>query len=86
VSSVRRVLTSRAGKFKTVDARGLKCPLPTLRAALAMERLPSGGRLVLVADDPVTARDFPAWCREFNHRVIRTEVRGGVHRFDIQKK
>lgn len=79
-------MTSRADKAITVDARGLKCPLPTLRVALALEKMPSRGRLTLLADDPATARDFPAWCREFNHRVIRTEVRGGVHRFDIQKQ
>jgi TusA-related sulfurtransferase len=51
-----------------------------------LERLPARGRLVLRSDDPVTAREFPAWCREFNHTLIRTEERGGVTRFEIQKK
>ncbi|MBK6880360.1 MAG: sulfurtransferase TusA family protein [Elusimicrobia bacterium] len=85
MSNARRGLTFRGAK-KTIDARGLKCPLPTLRAALALERLPARGRLVLRSDDPVTAREFPAWCREFNHTLIRTEERGGVTRFEIQKK
>lgn len=86
MSNAKRVLTSRAAKTRIVDARGLRCPLPTLRAALALEKRPPRSILILVSDDPVTAREFPAWCREFKHRIIRTEVRGGVHRFEIQKK
>ncbi len=46
-----------------VDARGLRCPLPVLRLAQALQRLPEGGRVRLLATDPAARTDVPAFCR-----------------------
>ena len=43
-----------------LDVRGLICPLPVLKANKALRGLPAGGRLVVLATDPASARDFPA--------------------------
>ena len=42
-----------------VDARGHKCPVPTLKLRRALESAPPGARLELIADDPVARIDVP---------------------------
>ncbi len=46
-----------------VEARGLRCPLPSLRLARAV-REGGPGEYLLLADDPAAARDVPALCAE----------------------
>jgi hypothetical protein len=47
---------------QTLDATGLKCPMPVLRARRALKALPSGALLELLADDPASAKDVrPRW-------------------------
>ena len=70
---------------KKVDARGLLCPLPTVKVSLALEDMSPGQTLLLLADDPATQRDLPAWCREFGHRLLRQENQGGAFSLTIQK-
>ena len=46
-----------------LDCRGLRCPLPVIRLANAIGDVPVGGVVAVVADDPATRADVPAWCR-----------------------
>ena len=46
-----------------LDATGLICPLPVLRANRALKSLPVGARLKVRATDPAAKSDFPAYCR-----------------------
>ncbi|KPP91292.1 MAG: tRNA 2-thiouridine synthesizing protein TusA [Rhodobacteraceae bacterium HLUCCA08] len=50
-----------------IDARGLKCPLPVLRASRALRRMAPGQVLRLLADDPMAAIDLPHFCAETGH-------------------
>lgn len=68
-----------------VDARGLLCPLPTVKASLALEKLRGGDVLEVLSDDPVTRRDLPAWCRESGHRVLSVESAGEHFKLRIKK-
>ncbi len=52
---------------RRVDARGYLCPMPTVLASLNLEEMAAGETLELLADDPTTKRDLPAWCAEFGH-------------------
>ncbi|PTW49944.1 sulfurtransferase TusA family protein [Rhodovulum kholense] len=56
-----------------IDVRGLKCPLPVLRARKALAGLAPGGLLRLRADDPVAVIDIPHFCREAGHALIAAE-------------
>jgi len=58
-----------------VDARGLRCPLPVLKARKALFRLHRGGLLRLWADDPVAVVDIPHFCTEAGHEFIAMEER-----------
>ena len=56
-----------------VEARGLRCPLPVLRLARAMREAPEVNSFELRSDDPATAVELDAWCRETGHRVMSVE-------------
>ena len=54
-----------------LDLKGLKCPLPVLKARKAMSRIPSGDRLVVLTTDPMAEIDIPHFCRENGHTLDR---------------
>jgi tRNA 2-thiouridine synthesizing protein A len=53
-----------------VDAAGLICPLPVLRAQKRLRGLPKGAVLRLVATDPASVVDVPHFCTEAGHELI----------------
>lgn len=69
-----------------IDLRGLKCPLPVLKAARRMRAHRPGARFVLVTDDPMAAIDVPNFCREAGHRLIATHREREALRFEIEKR
>lgn len=52
-----------------IDACGLKCPLPVLKARKTLERMATGDVLTVTASDPAAKRDFPEYCREAGHAI-----------------
>ena len=69
-----------------LDTSGLNCPLPILKAKRTLNGLPSGALLRVLATDPVTRRDFPAFCRQTGHELVETgESEAGVYGFLIRK-
>lgn len=52
-----------------LDLRGLKCPLPALKAGKRLRTLAPGDRLSLVCTDPMSAIDIPNLCRETGDRL-----------------
>ena len=63
---------------KTLDARGLTCPLPILKAKKAIGELPVGGTLEVLATDPGAREDFQAFCRITGHALIEESEADGV--------
>lgn len=59
-----------------LDARGLLCPLPVLKARKRLMALPAGGVLRLVADDPAALVDVPHFCAEQGHALLAQEEMG----------
>ena len=68
-----------------LDATGLKCPMPVLRARRALKPLAPGERLLVRADDPASAKDFPAFCETTGHVLEDTAEAGGEFSFLIRK-
>jgi tRNA 2-thiouridine synthesizing protein A len=52
----------------TVDARGLRCPLPLVKAKLALEAAEPGETIVVLATDPEASIDLAAWAADEGHR------------------
>lgn len=55
---------------REIDARGLKCPLPVLRAGHALRRMARGEVLRILADDPMAEIDLPHFCAEAGHDML----------------
>jgi tRNA 2-thiouridine synthesizing protein A len=53
-----------------LDARGLSCPLPVLKARKRLLALAPGERLRVLATDPKAPGDFRLWCQETGHRLV----------------
>lgn len=53
-----------------VDARGHRCPVPTLRLRRALEAAPVGGRVRLLADDPLARIDVPHFAASIGAQVL----------------
>ncbi len=69
-----------------LDASGLKCPLPVLKARKAMKGLAAGGVLRVLATDPSALQDFPAFCETTGHELLEAGEEGeGRYRFVIRK-
>ena len=69
---------------ESIDARGLKCPLPVLKLEKRLAGLKAGERLVVLATDPMAKIDIPLYCRQHGHGCNLSED-GGVLRFAVQK-
>ncbi|PJE25720.1 tRNA 2-thiouridine synthesizing protein A [Pseudooceanicola antarcticus] len=66
-----------------IDARGLRCPLPVLRAQKRLREMAPGTRLRLLADDPMARIDLPHFCAEAGHELLSSEESGETLSFLI---
>lgn len=69
-----------------LDLKALSCPLPILRTAKAMRDLESGAMVEVVATDPGSLKDFPAWCRATGNDLVEHGSIEGGFRFVIRKR
>ena len=69
---------------QVLDAKGLNCPLPILRAKKALKDVPSGGTLEILATDPGSVKDFEAFCRSTGNEMLSSAQDGDVYKFVIR--
>lgn len=67
------------------DLRGLKCPLPVLRAKKRLAAMPPGSLLWLETTDPLATLDIPAFCADEGHRLVERAAVEDGHRFLIER-
>jgi tRNA 2-thiouridine synthesizing protein A len=68
-----------------LDLRGLRCPLPVLRARKALRDLPAGATLVLECTDPLTVIDIPHFVNQAGHVLAQQEQQDTLYVFRIRK-
>ena len=68
-----------------IDARGLRCPLPVLRARKALLAVPHGAVVTVLADDPVAVVDLPHYCAEAGHDLLSQSDADGAQRYVIRR-
>jgi tRNA 2-thiouridine synthesizing protein A len=71
---------------KELDARGLNCPLPILRAKKALADMQSGQVLKIVATDPGSVKDFEAFCKQTGHTLLNQSEAEKVYTFLMKHK
>lgn len=70
---------------KELDACGLNCPLPILRAKKALAELDSGQVLSIIATDPGAVKDFEAFSKQTGNELLESREEGGKFRFLLKK-
>ena len=71
---------------QTLDLKGLSCPMPIVKTAMAIKGLQSGELLEALATDPGSVPDFAAWCRSTGNELVEQTTDDGVFRFVIRKR
>jgi len=71
---------------KSLDLKGLSCPLPIIKTAKAMKELAPGELLEVFATDPGSVPDFAAWARSTGNPLVESSVEGVVFHFVLKKK
>ena len=69
-----------------LDASGLNCPLPILRAKKSLSSLESGQVLRIVATDPGSVKDFEAFAKQTGNELLESKEEGGKFQFLVKKK
>ena len=69
-----------------LDASGLTCPMPLLKAKQALNRLPAGAVLHVIATDPGSVRDFEVFARQSGHELIETKQSPARFEFLLRKR
>ena len=68
-----------------LDTKGLKCPLPVLRARKAMKPLDAGAVIEIHATDPSSVQDFQSFCQTTGDELLESAEADGVFVFRIRK-
>ncbi|MER2604205.1 MAG: sulfurtransferase TusA family protein [Siculibacillus sp.] len=69
---------------KVLDAKGLNCPLPIIKAKKTLKEVPAGGTLEIFTTDPGSVADFEAFCRTTGNTMLESAAEAGVYRFVIK--
>jgi tRNA 2-thiouridine synthesizing protein A len=68
-----------------LDATGLLCPLPVLKARKRLQALAAGETLTVLADDPAAIVDVPHYCAESGHELVSSKIEGVLQIYVIRK-
>ena len=68
-----------------VDARGLDCPMPLLKAKRALNAMQAGQHLRVLATDRGSQRDFRVFAEQSGHRLLSSDETDGVYTYYLQK-
>jgi tRNA 2-thiouridine synthesizing protein A len=71
--------------MKVIDATGLLCPLPVLRAQKALREMASGEVVEVLATDTASVNEFPAFCQQTGNELLEWDETGGRFRFLLRK-
>jgi tRNA 2-thiouridine synthesizing protein A len=69
----------------TLDAKGLNCPLPILKARKALKDVGPGETLEILSTDPGSVADFQAFCRQTGNELLESSNDDSVFRFLIKR-
>lgn len=71
---------------QVLDAKGLLCPLPVLKARRALKQVSAGEVLEVLATDPGAVEDFKSFCEVTGHELVASTEADGVFSFMIRKR
>ena len=69
-----------------LDVSGLNCPMPLLKAKKALNGLPAGALLRVIATDPASARDFEVFSQQSGNALLESQQSDGRYEYLLRKK
>jgi tRNA 2-thiouridine synthesizing protein A len=69
-----------------VDASGMSCPLPILKASQGMKSVAAGELVEVIATDPGSVKDFAAWAASTGNALVEQDAANGKFRFVLRHK
>jgi len=70
---------------QTLDALGMRCPEPVMMIRLQIRKMQVGETLLIIADDPATTRDIPAFCRFMDHELVVSDTNELPYKYVVKK-
>ncbi len=70
---------------KTIDLKGLLCPMPVVKMAKAIKEIQTGEVLEAFATDPGVMADIPAWCRTTGNQLVTIEKLDKQYHFIVRR-
>jgi len=70
---------------KTLDTRGLSCPMPSVKTALALEQMSAGQVIEILTDDPVSKKDLPVWAEATGNILLGLEQEDEIIKIYLKK-
>lgn len=70
---------------QTLNAEGLNCPLPIIKAKKALKSMASGDVLSISATDPGSVADFAAFCNQTGNELVSSSSEGDIYKFEIKR-
>ena len=77
--------TPQEATARTLDATGLNCPMPLLKAKQALNALEPGDRLHVIATDPGSVRDFEVFSAQSGHALLDSREQDGRYHYLLEK-
>ncbi len=71
---------------RTIDCRGLFCPMPVVKTKIELESMKIGELLEVISDDPGFEKDFPSWCKISGEEFVDLIKEGNVFKGYVRKK
>lgn len=68
-----------------VDARGLVCPMPTIRLGQAIRKVAVGELVEVWTDDPGSKENMTAWCKNTRHELVDETSEAGVFKYWVRR-
>ena len=70
---------------KTLDAKGLKCPMPVVKTSKIIKEVPVGGILEVLATDPGSIADITAWAKSTGNELLHAGKEDGIFKFYLRR-
>ena len=70
---------------RTLDAKGLKCPMPVVKTSKEIKNIAVGGVLEVLATDPGSMADITAWTKSTGNELLKAEKEEGVFKFYLRR-
>jgi len=70
---------------RTLDAKGLKCPMPVVKTSKEIKSISIGSVLEVLATDPGSMADITAWTKSTGNELLKAEKEDGVFKFYLRR-